>query len=96
MKKREPVKLKAPISFDRFILLKGWSEGAGMFFMLLAIGLILSRLVGGTVAEHFSYYSAFWVAFAVKLAGVLLFYLYFQVIIYEVPLLSKLKNSSVT
>ena len=195
LKKREPVKLKAPISLDRFILLKGWSqgvcmmcysfaygvlstyiaiyskdqfgmaEGAGMFFMLLAIGLILSRLVGsrtlkqgkivqnatvglaisvvayflfaashtklafyataliiglgnghmfpafqtmflnlasndqrgtakstllvswdigiglgilvgGSVAEHFSYYSAFWVAFAVKLAGVLLFYLY--------------------
>lgn len=195
LKKREPVKLKAPVSLDRFILLKGWSqgvcmmcysfaygvlstyiaiyskdqfgmaEGAGTFFMLLAIGLILSRLVGGrtlrqgkvvqnatvglaisvvayflfaashtklacygaaliiglgnghmfpafqtmflnlasndqrgtanstllvswdigiglgilvggTVAEHINYYAAFWVAFAVKLAGVLLFYLY--------------------
>jgi predicted MFS family arabinose efflux permease len=40
------------------------------------IGIGLGILVGGSVAEHFSYYSAFWVAFAVKLAGVLLFYLY--------------------
>ena len=195
LKKREPIKFKAPISLDRFILLKGWSqglcmvcysfaygvlstyiaiyckdefgmtEGTGLFFMLLAIGLILSRLVGsrtlrqgkivynaslglaisicgyflfaashtqiayycsaliiglgnghmfpafqtmfinlasndqrgtanstllvswdigiglgmmigGSVAEHLSYYAAFWVAFAVKLAGVLFFYLY--------------------
>ncbi|MBQ6871217.1 MAG: MFS transporter [Bacteroidales bacterium] len=195
LKKRERVQLKRPVSLDRFILLKGWSqglcmicysfaygvlstyiaiyskdqfgmaEGAGMFFMLLAIGLILSRLVGGrtlrqgkivqnatvglaisvvayflfaashtkfafyasaliiglgnghmfpafqtmfinlasndqrgtanstllvswdigiglgmlvggSVAEHIDYYAAFWVAFAVKLAGVLFFYIF--------------------
>ena len=75
--KREIVKNKQPISFDRFFLLKGWSEavcmvcfafsygvistyvaiygkeelditgGSGFFFMLLAVGLIISRLVGG-------------------------------------------------
>ena len=76
LKPREKVKDKAPISLDRFILLKGWSQGVcmvcyafsygvlatyiaiygknelgitggtGLFFMLLSIGLILSRLIG--------------------------------------------------
>ena len=76
LKPRETVKDKAPISLDRFILLKGWSQGlcmvcyafsygvlatyiaiygknelgitggTGLFFMLLSIGLILSRLIG--------------------------------------------------
>ena len=195
LKPREKVKDKAPISLDRFILLKGWSQGVcmvcyafsygvlatyiaiygknelgitggtGLFFMLLSIGLILSRLIGnrslregkivenasggvvvallgylvfaafhnywgyygaaliiglgnghmfpafqtmfinlasneqrgtanstllvswdigvglgiligGSVAEHFGYYHAFWTAFAVNMVGVLLFYLY--------------------
>ena len=40
------------------------------------IGIGLGMMIGGSVAEHISYYAAFWVAFAVKLAGVLLFYLY--------------------
>ena len=40
------------------------------------IGIGLGIMVGGFLAEHWGYYSAFWVAFAVKLAGVLLFYLY--------------------
>ncbi|MCD8304891.1 MAG: MFS transporter [Prevotellaceae bacterium] len=74
--KRSPVKKKMPISLDRFILLRGWSQGltmvcfsfsygvvstyiaiygrdelgitngTGVFFALLAIGLILSRLTG--------------------------------------------------
>lgn len=68
---------RPPLSFDRFLLLKGWSQsltmmcfsfsyglvstyvtiygkeelgiegGTGLFFMLLAIGLFLSRLTGG-------------------------------------------------
>ncbi len=74
--KRAPVKNRMPISLDRFILLKGWSQGmtvlcfsfaygvvstyiaiygreefgitngTGLFFALLAIGLILSRITG--------------------------------------------------
>lgn len=74
--KREVVKGRPPMSLDRFILLKGWSQslcmicyaashgviatyvaiygkeqlgitgGTGLFFMLLAGGLILSRLTG--------------------------------------------------
>ena len=77
LREREIVKNNQPLSLDRFILLKGWRQGAamicyafsygvlatyiaiygqeelgitggtGLFFMLLAIGLILSRLVGG-------------------------------------------------
>ncbi|MCD8309954.1 MAG: MFS transporter [Prevotellaceae bacterium] len=74
--RKEQVKNRAPISLDRFVLLKGWSQGAtmicfsfsygivatyiaiygreefgitngtGLFFALMAIGLILSRLTG--------------------------------------------------
>ncbi len=76
LRTRPAVKQKLPVSFDRFILLKGWSQsvcmicfaisygvlatyialygqdelgitsGTGFFFMLLALGLILSRLTG--------------------------------------------------
>lgn len=76
LKPRQVVKVKEKISFDRFILIKGWSQslsmigfafsygvlstyvaiyakehlgvtgGTGLFFMLLAGGLILSRLTG--------------------------------------------------
>ncbi len=75
-RQRQPVLHEKKVSLDRFVLLKGWSEGiciaafafafgiistyvaiysqevlhvtsgSGTFFMLLAIGLILSRLVG--------------------------------------------------
>lgn len=77
LRPRELVKESRPLSLDRFLLLKGWSEGVviaalsfsygvlstyiaiygkqelgitsgtSTFFMLLAIGLILSRIVGG-------------------------------------------------
>lgn len=77
LSRREPVKESRKLSLDRFLLLKGWSEGVviaslsfsfgvlstyiaiygkqelgitsgtSTFFMLLAIGLILSRIVGG-------------------------------------------------
>ena len=77
LRDREIVKNNQPLSLDRFILLKGWRQGAamicyafsygvlatyiaiygqeelgitggtGLFFMLLALGLIMSRLVGG-------------------------------------------------
>lgn len=73
---RQPIKRDSKVSLDRFILLKGWSEGiciaafafsfgiistyiaiysqetlhitsgSGTFFMILACGLILSRLIG--------------------------------------------------
>lgn len=76
LKRRELHKGKEKLSFDRFIMLKGWSQslclicfassfgvlstyvaiygadelgitgGTGLFFMLFAIGLILSRLTG--------------------------------------------------
>lgn len=75
-RKRQPIRRESKVSLDRFILLKGWSEGicvaafafsfgvistyiaiysqevlhitsgSGTFFMLLAAGLILSRLMG--------------------------------------------------
>ena len=71
-----PAAKKPPLSFDRFVMLKGWSQGlcmvcyafsygvlatyiaiygkeelgitggTGLFFMLLSVGLILSRLTG--------------------------------------------------
>ncbi|MBE6340941.1 MAG: MFS transporter [Marinilabiliaceae bacterium] len=77
MPKRELIRDKAPLSFDRFFLLDGWRQalsmmcfslsygvvstyvaiygrqklgiegGSGFFFLLLAIGLIISRLTGG-------------------------------------------------
>ena len=75
-RERQPIRKESKVSLDRFILLKGWSEGlciaafsfsfgiistyiaiysqevlhitsgSGTFFMLLACGLILSRIVG--------------------------------------------------
>ncbi len=75
-RERQPIEHSSKLSLDRFILVKGWSEGiciaafafsfgiistyiaiysqevlhitsgSGTFFMLLAIGLILSRLIG--------------------------------------------------
>lgn len=77
LRPRELVRERRKLSLDRFLLLKGWSQGVtlaclsfsygvlstyiaiygyqelgitsgtGTFFMLLAIGLILSRIVGG-------------------------------------------------
>ena len=103
LKKRERVQLKRPVSLDRFILLKGWSQGlcmicyafsygvlstyiaiygkdelgitggTGLFFMLLSIGLILSRLVGsrtlraGKIVENAS------IGIAISVFGYLLF-----------------------
>ena len=103
LKNRERVQLKRPVSLDRFILLKGWSQGlcmicysfsygvlstyiaiygkdelgitggTGLFFMLLSIGLILSRLVGsrtlraGKIVENAS------IGIAISLFGYLLF-----------------------
>lgn len=76
LKPRPPIEQKAPVSLDRFLLLKGWPEavciacyafsygvvstyiaiyakqelnittGTGIFFALLCVGLISSRLVG--------------------------------------------------
>ncbi len=103
LKKREPVAVKQKLSLDRFLLLKGWSQGlcmvcfafsygvlstyiaiygkddlgiaggTGLFFMLLAIGLILSRLVGnrslrdGKIVQNASF------GLAIALVGYLLF-----------------------
>ena len=103
LKKRETVKVSRKISLDRFILLKGWSQGicmicyafsygvlatyiaiygknelgitggTGMFFMLLSIGLILSRLVGnrtlreGKIVENAS------IGVAISVIGYLVF-----------------------
>ena len=103
LKKRETVKVSRKISLDRFILLKGWSQGicmicyafsygvlatyiaiygknelgitggTGMFFMLLSIGLILSRLVGnrtlreGQIVENAS------IGVAISVIGYLVF-----------------------
>lgn len=103
LKKRVRVQLKRPVSLDRFILLKGWSQGlcmicyafsygvlstyiaiygkdelgitggTGLFFMLLSIGLILSRLVGsrtlraGKIVENAS------IGIAISVFGYLLF-----------------------
>lgn len=88
---REVVKDKPPLSLDRFLLLKGWSQGVamccysfsygvlatylaiygkeelgitggtGLFFMILSIGLICSRLIGsrtlrqGKIAQNASF-----------------------------------------
>lgn len=101
--RRETRKVKQPVSLDRFILTKGWSQsltmvcfafsfgvistyvaiyardrlgltgGTGFFFMLMAIGLILSRLTGsrslrkGKIAENAS------IGIVVSLCGYLLF-----------------------
>lgn len=103
LREREIVKCDKPLSLDRFILLKGWRQGAamicyafsygvlvtyvaiygkeelgitggtGLFFLLLSVGLILSRLVGsrtlrqGKVTENAS------IGTAIALLGYILF-----------------------
>lgn len=103
LREREIVKSDKPLSLDRFILLKGWRQGAamicyafsygvlvtyvaiygkeelgitggtGLFFLLLSVGLILSRLVGsrtlrqGKVTENAS------IGTAIALVGYVLF-----------------------
>ncbi len=103
LRKRDRIKWKMPLSFDRFMLVNGWSQGlclacfafaygilstyiaiygqeelgitggTGFFFMLLAIGLILSRLTGapflrrGQIARNAS------LGILVSLVGYILF-----------------------
>ena len=103
LREREIVKSDKPLSLDRFILLKGWRQGAamicyafsygvlvtyvaiygkeelgitggtGLFFLLLSVGLILSRLVGsrtlrqGKVTENAS------IGTTIALVGYILF-----------------------
>ena len=103
LREREIVKNDKSLSLDRFILLKGWRQGAamicyafsygvlvtyvaiygkeelgitggtGLFFLLLSVGLILSRLVGsrtlrqGKVTENAS------IGTAIALVGYILF-----------------------
>lgn len=92
-----------PLSLDRFILLKGWREGAamicysfsygvlatyiaiygkeelgitggtGLFFMLLAIGLILSRLVGSRTLRQGKITQNATIGTSISLVGYLLF-----------------------
>ncbi len=101
--KRAPVKRKQPISLDRFLLLKGWSQGltmmafsfsygvvstyiaiygkeefgitngTGLFFALLAGGLILSRLTGSRSLRRGKVVSNATQGMIVSLAGYLLF-----------------------
>lgn len=103
LKKRERVQLKRPVSLDRFILLKGWSQGlcmicysfsygvlstyiaiygkdelgitggTGLFFMLLSIGLILSRLVGSRTLRAGKIVKNASIGIAISLFGYLLF-----------------------
>ena len=99
----EIVKNNQPLSLDRFILLKGWRQGAamicyafsygvlatyiaiygqeelgitggtGLFFMLLAIGLILSRLVGGRKLRQGKVTQNASIGIAVSLVGYFVF-----------------------
>ena len=103
LRDREIVKVKQPLSLDRFILLKGWRQGAamicyafsygvlatyiaiygkdelgitggtGLFFMLLAIGLILSRLVGGRTLRQGKVTQNASIGTAISLIGYLVF-----------------------
>ncbi len=103
LKNRERVQLKRPVSLDRFILLKGWSQGlcmicyafsygvlstyiaiygkdelgitggTGLFFMLLSIGLILSRLVGSRTLREGKIVQNASIGLAISLVGYLLF-----------------------
>ncbi|MCF0160630.1 MAG: MFS transporter [Bacteroidaceae bacterium] len=103
LNKREIVPNKAPVSLDRFLLVKGWSQGVslaclsfsfgvlstylaiygkeelgittgtGLFFAILSVGLMLSRLIGarslrkGKVVENASW------GMLISLFGYLLF-----------------------
>ena len=103
LRDREIVKNNQPLSLDRFILLKGWRQGAamicyafsygvlatyiaiygqeelgitggtGLFFMLLAIGLILSRLVGGRKLRQGKVTQNASIGIAVSLVGYFVF-----------------------
>ena len=103
LRDREIVKNNQPLSLDRFILLKGWRQGAamicyafsygvlatyiaiygqeelgitggtGLFFMLLALGLILSRLVGGRKLRQGKVTQNASLGIAVSLVGYLIF-----------------------
>ena len=103
LRDREIVKVKQPLSLDRFILLKGWRQGAamicyafsygvlatyiaiygkdelgitggtGLFFMLLAIGLILSRLVGSRTLRQGKVTQNASIGTAISLIGYLVF-----------------------
>ena len=103
LRDRELQRDHRPLSLDRFILLKGWREGAamicysfsygvlatyiaiygkeelgitggtGLFFMLLAIGLILSRLVGSRTLRQGKVTQNATIGTAISLFGYLLF-----------------------
>lgn len=103
LRDREIIKDKQPLSLDRFILLKGWRQGAamicyafsygvlatyiaiygkeelgitggtGLFFMLLAIGLILSRLVGGRTLRQGKVTQNASIGTVISLVGYLIF-----------------------
>lgn len=103
LRNRELQRDHRPLSLDRFILLKGWREGAamicysfsygvlatyiaiygkeelgitggtGLFFMLLAIGLILSRLVGSRTLRQGKVTQNATIGTAISLVGYLLF-----------------------
>lgn len=103
MPAREQVKNKAPLSLDRFILLKGWRiglslgclsfsygvlstyiaiygkeelgivGGSGLFFALLSVGLILSRLVGSRTLRQGKVVQNASVGVIISLFGYLLF-----------------------
>ena len=103
LREREIVKNNQPLSLDRFILLKGWRQGAamicyafsygvlatyiaiygqeelgitggtGLFFMLLAIGLMLSRLVGGRKLRQGKVTQNASIGIAVSLVGYFVF-----------------------
>ncbi len=103
LREREIAKNNQPLSLDRFILLKGWRQGAamicyafsygvlatyiaiygqeelgitggtGLFFMLLAIGLILSRLVGGRKLRQGKVTQNASIGIAVSLVGYFIF-----------------------
>ena len=103
LRDREIVKNNQPLSLDRFILLKGWRQGAamicyafsygvlatyiaiygqeelgitggtGLFFMLLALGLIMSRLVGGRKLREGKVTQNASIGIAVSLVGYFIF-----------------------
>ncbi|MCC8071087.1 MAG: MFS transporter [Bacteroidales bacterium] len=103
LKDRQQVKNKAPMSLDRFLMLKGWSQGlamicyafsygvlstyvaiyakeqlgimggTGMFFMLLAGGLILSRLTGSRSLRRGKIVHNASIGVAISCVGYLLF-----------------------
>ena len=103
LRDREIIKNNQPLSLDRFILLKGWRQGAamicyafsygvlatyiaiygqeelgitggtGLFFMLLALGLIMSRLVGGRKLREGKVTQNASIGIAVSLVGYFIF-----------------------